>query len=63
MGGCVMGRTSAPAFLVTDPFTSGAAGAPALVYDEMKTDEIDVVVAASVVAETEDFIECKLQKN
>ena len=63
MGGCVMGRTSAPTFLVTDPFTNGAGGSPALVYDEMKTDEIDVVVAASVVAETEDFIECKLQKN
>lgn len=63
MGGCVMGRTSAPTFLVTDPFTNGAGGSPALVYDAKKTDEIDVVVAASVVAETEDFIECKLQKN
>lgn len=63
MGGCVMGRTNAPTFLVTDPYTNGAGGSPALVYDEKKTDEIDVVLAASVVAETEDFIQCKLQKN
>jgi len=63
MGGCVMAKTNAPTFLVTDPFTNAAAGAPALVYDKKKTDEIDVVVAASVVAETEDFIQCKLQQN
>lgn len=63
MGGCVMGGTNTPAFLVTDPFTDGAVGSPALVYKEKKTDKIDVVVAASVVAETEDFIQCKLQKN
>lgn len=60
MGGCVMGKTDHPSFVVTDPFAWNANEAPALVVGEKKTDKRDVAAAASVVVEAEDFIQCKL---
>ncbi|WP_273794864.1 hypothetical protein [Brucella intermedia] len=61
MGGCVMGKTDHPSFVVTDPFNWKAKEAPALIVDGKKTDKRDVAAAASVVVETEDFIQCKLR--
>lgn len=60
MGGCVMGATDAPAFIVTDPFGTKPNDAPALVVDGKKTGEISIAAEASVVSETEDFIQCYL---
>lgn len=61
MGGCVMGATANPTFIVTDPFGWKSNDAPALVVSGKKTDQLDIVADASVVAETEDFIKCKMQ--
>ncbi|WJS87219.1 hypothetical protein [Paracoccus sp. TOH] len=61
MGGCVMGKSDHPSFVVADPFAWGANEAPALVVNGKKTDKRDVAAAASVVVETEDFIQCKLK--
>lgn len=61
MGGCVMGKTDNPSFVVTDPFNWKANEAPALIVGGKKTDKRDVAAAASVVVETEDFIQCKLR--
>lgn len=61
MGGCVMGSTDNPSFIVTDPFGWKGDDSPALVVNGKKTDQLDIAADASVVAETEDFIECKMQ--
>ena len=61
MGGCVIGKSDHPSFVVTDPFAWKANEAPALVVGGKKTDKRDVAAAASVVVETEDFIQCKLR--
>lgn len=60
MGGCVMGQTGQPSFVVTDPFGWNANEAPALVVVGKKTDKRDIASAASVVVDSEDFIQCKL---
>lgn len=62
MGGCVMGRSSHPAFVITDPFGWSAGDAPALVVDGKKSGSRDVAEAASVVVDSEEFIQCKLAK-
>lgn len=60
MGGCEMGKSGHPSFVVTDPFAWKSNEAPALVVEGKKTDKRDVAAAASIVVETEDFIQCKL---
>lgn len=63
MGGCVMGQTDHPSFIAADPFGWKSGEEPALIVQNKITHQIDIVAAASVVAETEDFIECKMQSN
>lgn len=61
MGGCEMGKSGHPSFVVTDPFAWKSNEAPALVVEGKKIDKRDVAAAASIVVETEDFIQCKLK--
>ncbi|WP_299592496.1 hypothetical protein [uncultured Tateyamaria sp.] len=63
MGGCVMPLTDIPAFIVTDPSQLKPNDAPALVVNGKVTNDEEVIVKASVVSETEDFIQCFIQSN
>jgi hypothetical protein len=60
MTGCVMGKTAIPGYIVTDPFGTKPNDVPAFIVGGQKTTNIQIAADASVVSETEDFIQCQL---
>lgn len=60
MGGCVLGATDTPSFIVVDPFNLKAGESAAFVTQGRITADAEIAARASVIPETEDFIQCQL---